>query len=325
MRGKFTFITVLFLGCIFATSELSAQLPGNKITKEEYIQMYKDIAIEEMNVYSIPASITLAQGILESGHGNSRLAKKANNHFGIKCHKGWTGKTFHMDDDEQNECFRKYKNPYESFKDHSIFLSTRDRYSFLFDLDITDYKGWSKGLKKAGYATNPKYPQLLIKIIEDYELFEYDKLYDRKIAARYKPDVEREVKTRYPKAGTEDFKKITIGSTSRNVYINNGVKFILAKKGDTFTSIAKDFNIYTWQVYTYNNMSKRDELLEGQMIYIESKKRSSDKSFHIVQPGESMSDISQLYAVKLKKLCKYNTLDKDATLFPNQKIFLRDE
>ncbi len=302
----------------------SGQLPENKITKEEYINLYKDIALEKMNMYGIPASITLAQGILESGHGNSTLARKANNHFGIKCHNEWTGKTFHMDDDEENECFRKYKNPFESFKDHSVFLSTRSRYAFLFDLEITDYKGWSNGLKQAGYATNPKYPQLLIKIIEEYNLDQYDLLYDSEIAKRYNPKVEKEVVTRYAKVAMEDFKAISIGAAKREIFINNGVKFIYAKKGDSFSTIAEDFNIYSWQLYSYNNLNKKDQLVEGQMLYLEAKKKKGDKPFHIVQPGETLTDISQLYAVKLKKLCKYNTLDDDAVLFPNQKINLQN-
>lgn len=324
MKGYLKVIIFLFGFVIFGNHELFSQLPENKITKEEYINLYKDIALEEMNMYRIPASITLAQGILESGHGNSSLAKKANNHFGIKCHKGWTGKTYHMDDDEEDECFRKYKNPYESFKDHSIFLSTRGRYAFLFELEITDYEGWARGLKKAGYATNPKYPQLLIKIIEDYDLQQFDLQYNKKVASRYKPKVEKEVSTRYVKADAEDFKAITIGAANREIYINNDVKFIFAKKGDTFSTIASDFNIYSWQVYSYNDMSKKDQIEEGQMIYLEAKKKKGDKPFHIVQPGEDLADISQLYAVKLKKLCKYNTLDERAVLFPNQKIHLQN-
>lgn len=324
MKGYLKVIILLLVCLVINNETLLGQLPENKITKEEYIILYKDIALEEMNMYKIPASITLAQGILESGHGNSSLAKKANNHFGIKCHKGWTGKTYHMDDDAEDECFRKYKNPYESFKDHSIFLSTRSRYAFLFDLEITDYQAWAKGLKKAGYATNPKYPQLLIKIIEDYELHQYDLQYNKDIAARYKPRVKKEVSTRYAKADKEDFKAITIGAANREIFINNDVKFIYAKKGDTFSKIAKDFNIYSWQLYAYNDLNKKDQLKEGQMLYLEAKKKKGDKPFHVVQPGENLADISQLYAVKIKKLSKYNTLDENAVLFPNQKIKLRN-
>ena len=145
----------------------------NKITTEEYIATYKKIARKEMKQHGIPASITLAQGILESGNGNSELARRANNHFGIKCTKDWNGKTYHIDDDKPNECFRRYKHPEASFHDHSAFLKSK-RYSGLFELDRDDYKGWAKGLKKAGYATNPKYPQLLINLIEKHKLYQYD-------------------------------------------------------------------------------------------------------------------------------------------------------
>ena len=144
---------------------------------DAYIAKYSSIAIDEMNRYSIPASITLAQGILESGNGESRLAKEGNNHFGIKCHKNWNGQTIIEDDDEKGECFRKYSNASESYRDHSLFLTERGRYSFLFEYSNTDYKNWAKGLKKAGYATNPKYPKLLIDLIEKYDLVRFD---DRK-------------------------------------------------------------------------------------------------------------------------------------------------
>lgn len=296
-----------------------AQTPSGKITREEYIQLYKDIAIEEMNAYHIPASITLAQGILESGNGNSSLAKKANNHFGIKCHKGWNGKTYHMDDDAKDECFRKYSSPYESFKDHSIFLSTRDRYSFLFDLDIHDYKAWAHGLKRAGYATNPKYPQLLIKLIEEHQLNRFDKQYLGQAAG--KPIAAST--SQKPPPSVEDFSPITLGAANREIYENNGVKFIRARKGDTFYTIAQDFNIYTWQVYRYNELRKNDPIGEGQVLYLEKKKNQGSRDVHIAQPGETLYDIAQLYAVKIKKLSKYNALDKNARLFPNQEIKLR--
>ena len=311
--------SILFFLLIVITSKGFAQVPANKISKEEYIEMYKSIAIEEMNSFRIPASITLAQGILESANGNSTLAKRANNHFGIKCHKGWNGKTYHMDDDAKDECFRKYSDPFESFKDHSIFLSTRDRYSFLFSLEITDYKAWAHGLKKAGYATNPKYPQLLIKIIEDYNLSQYDKPNFKDFASSKKSK-----RGKKNAANTEaDFNVITIGAANREIYMNNGVKFIYARKGDTFYKIAQDFNIYTWQVFSYNDLKKNDELTEGQMVYLGKKKSKGTQNAHIVNPGETLLDISQHYGIRLKKLCKYNSLDKDAKLFPNQQIKLR--
>lgn len=276
-----------------------------------------------MNMFNIPASITLAQGILESGHGNSKLAKKANNHFGIKCHNEWNGKTFHMDDDAKNECFRRYKSPHDSFKDHSYFLSSRDRYSFLFELDITDYKGWAKGLKKAGYATNPRYPQLLINIIEEFSLYEHDKYYNKDFAGLQKLQVTKEVSYRNKTISPDDFELLTIGAANREIYINNSVKFIFSKKGDDFYKIAQDFNIYTWQVYKYNDLKKKDNIREGQMIYLEAKKNKGNKPYHIVQPGETLHCISQLYGIKLKQLSKYNTLYKNARLYPDQKIKLR--
>src|SRR5690554_5416321 len=162
--------TIIF--CLFISSSTIAQ-SAKRISRAEYISMYKDDAIREMHRSGVPASITLAQGILESGDGNSALARKANNHFGIKCHGDWKGKTYYQDDDEKDECFRKYKSVLESFRDHSEFLK-KPRYAFLFELKPTDYKGWAKGLKKAGYATNPRYPQLLIKIIEENNLHQYD-------------------------------------------------------------------------------------------------------------------------------------------------------
>ncbi|MCD4664509.1 MAG: glucosaminidase domain-containing protein [Bacteroidales bacterium] len=311
---------LLIIPVLFISVTAIGQLPGRKVTREEYIQMYKGIAIEEMNVYHIPASITLAQGILESASGNSTLARKANNHFGIKCHKGWNGPSYHMDDDAKNECFRKYSDPQESFKDHSIFLSSRDRYTFLFDLDLTDYKAWAKGLKKAGYATNPKYPQLLIKIIEDYQLHQFDLLYNRSSLAIRNPEGTNQ-KSDFNNSG-EDFKPISLGAANRELYENNGVKFIYARKGDTFYEIAQDFNIYTWQVYSYNDLKKNHKITEGQMLYLEKKKNKSPKSYHTVNPGETLYDISQKYGVKIKKLSKYNHLKADAKLFPAQRIKL---
>ena len=320
---RFTvFFLLTFLFLAGAVENISAQSSGTRMTKEEYIKEYEEIAIEEMNKFGIPAGITLAQGILESANGNSTLATKANNHFGIKCHKGWTGKTFRMDDDAKNECFRKYKEPLKSYKDHSKFLSTRRRYAFLFELDITDYKGWAHGLKKAGYATNPRYPQLLIKIIEDNGLFEYDKLYkiDRtKLAKNIKPENVKPNNDITP----ENAKYVETTSTGRKVYSNNDVKFIFAKTGDNPYAIAKEFNIYKYQVTRYNFLTTKDTIKEGQIIYLEKKKNKGKDAYHIVQSGETLYDISEKYAIRLKKLCKYNSLPRNAKLFPDQKIKLR--
>ena len=191
-----------------------------------YIKKYAPLAVLEMHEYKIPASITLAQGILESGNGRSQLASKSNNHFGIKCHKGWTGQRVYHDDDEKGECFRKYKYVQTSYQDHSKFLTSRRRYADLFKLRLTDYKGWAKGLKKAGYATDKKYPKKLIRIIEEYKLYEFDKISKRDVKKikrnkkkEEKPDivVDKELKKKLP-----------------NYYV--------VKKGDTLYSIARKFN-----------------------------------------------------------------------------------
>ena len=277
---------------IFFYCFLSYTQPAERrITREEYIEMYKDDAVREMQKSGVPASITLAQGILESGNGNSPLAVYAKNHFGVKCHAGWKGKSIRLDDDEKNECFRKYESVYESFKDHSDFLVTRSRYSFLFKLKVTDYKGWAKGLKKAGYATNPKYADLLINIIESNNLNQYD---------TYKKVVPRKpTKNRTP--------KVLAGKT-RIIKLHNNIKYIQVKKGDTYYKITQDFAMNLWQIFKYNDLNKGDVLQVGDIIYLQPKKNKSKEAFHIVKKGETMRAISQFYGVKLKKLYKKNTM-----------------
>lgn len=318
MRSK---VILILLQLLFSLSQIIAQQSPPKMTKEEYIEHYKAVAVSEMYEYGIPASITLAQGVLESGNGNSPLALEANNHFGIKCHKEWAGETYHMDDDEQNECFRKYLTAEESYKDHSLFLTTRERYFFLFDLDITDYKSWAFGLKQAGYATNPRYPELLIKVIEDFRLYELDKQSNKSLA--HHPKEERKIKKPAGLSETDDFEPISISNSDRKIFENNHVKFIRARVDDSFENIANDFQLYAFQIYKFNDLKKKDGITEGQILYIEPKKNKASTAVHLVKPGETLHGISQQYAVKLKKLCKSNSLAKDAVLYPDQKIKLR--
>ncbi len=288
---------------------LSAQ---HKISVEDYILTYKDVAMDKMEAYGIPASITLAQGILESGSGNSELSRKANNHFGIKCHKDWKGKTFHMDDDAKNECFRKYKSPDESYRDHSLFLTTRGRYTDLFTFKITDYKAWAHGLKKAGYATNPKYPQLLIKIIEENRLYEFDKGITPTFLTQdheQPPTDDPVIATVAPPPSPSDYELTEIWETGRKVYINNGAKFIFVQAGDSFSDIAADFEIYSWQLPKYNELDKNAGLEKGQMLYIEKKqKKNKEAGTHTIKAGESMHFIAQLYGIQLKQLYKHNKM-----------------
>ncbi len=291
-----------------ATEAVNAQ---RKYTTEEYIQTYKSIAIDKMKEYKIPASITLAQGILESGSGNSNLARKANNHFGIKCHKGWTGRTFYMDDDEKNECFRSYKKAEESYHDHSLFLTQRGRYSDLFKLKITDYKGWAKGLSKAGYATNPRYPELLIRIIERYDLAAYDKEALSGKSSREKKPIETKVKVTETPPKHSDFKVVDKSEQGRFIHENNGVKLIFAKSGDDINSLAKELHMYSWQFYKYNDLPKNASIKEGQLVYVQKKKRKSKTHhYHALQSGETLWDVSQLYGVKLKRIYKMNDWDE---------------
>ena len=252
---------------------------------EDYIKKYRDIAVEEMKRYHIPASITLAQGLLESGAGYGTLARKSNNHFGIKCGSDWRGKTVKHDDDARNECFRVYKDPKDSYRDHSKFLAGKQRYAFLFDLKITDYKGWARGLKKAGYATNPRYAHQLIDIIERYDLDKYDK-----------------------KGGLKWMKE---NPNPHEPYIANGLLYIIARQGDTWKNLSKEFDISKRKLRKYNDLYKGYELQEGDILYLEKKNRKAPKGMyvHVLRNGESMYSISQKYGIRLKRLYKMNKMD----------------
>ena len=256
----------------------------------EYIDSYNSIAVEEMNEYKIPASITLAQGLLESAAGRSELARKSNNHFGIKCGSNWNGKTVNHHDDALNECFRAYKNPKESYEDHSQFLVRGARYAFLFKLDITDYKGWARGLKKAGYATDPSYANRLITIIEDYELYKYDRLGKR-----------------------SSVKKVTIVQYPHQVYIANDLAYVVARDGDTFEDIGKEFDIKRKKLIDYNDLRDGYTLVDGDIVYLKKKNKKANKKYrvHVVRDGDSMHSVSQMYGIRMKNLYKMNRKDWD--------------
>jgi len=317
----------ILLLILLAISSLLAGQNSRKPDHAAYISTYKDNAIREMNLYHIPASITLAQGIIESNCGLSPLATEANNHFGIKCHKDWTGDRFFYDDDEKQECFRKYSNAEESYRDHSLFLVNRPRYAALFSLDRDDYTGWAMGLKQAGYATNPDYPNILIRVIETNKLYVFDdsaryaeaivinvKTEEEKNTANSdtrRPEISGKFRKGYKMPESSDYEVIRLSSSGRKVYENNGVPFIFARKGDTWYGIAKEFGIYTFQVYKDNDLEEQDIIAIGQIIYLEPKKRRSNKGSHIVKPEDTMYSISQLYGLKLKLLYKYNDLSPE--------------
>ena len=325
-----TKIQALITGALTAVLLLLAALPGysqQQQTREEYIEKYKDAAIQSMKTHGIPASITLAQGCLESADGNSDLAVRANNHFGIKCHNDWKGPTYYKKgDDRGRSCYRKYRNPFESFKDHSDFLRYGQRYAFLFDLQITDYKGWSHGLKKAGYATDPQYAQKLIKIIEDYRLYRFDQEIYAK--AEKKPDLLppspsqlQQVMELNPAKNSLLYKY----SRNRVIYKRNGVPYILAGDLDTYKSIADEYNLFTGELLRFNDLKKPVDLAPGTVVYLQRKKAKAQRhmEIHIAVEGDTYYDISQKYAVRLKKLFKYNGYKDGDILHVGDEIFLR--
>lgn len=296
-----------------------------KMTRQQYIDKYKDIAIENMRNHKVPASITLAQGLLESGNGNSELSKKSNNHFGIKCHSSWKGKRTYHDDDKKGECFRVYKTVYDSYADHADFLH-KTRYAKCFELKITDYKGWANELKKAGYATNPKYPKLLIKIIEDYQLYKYDQIALGKKPKKQDEPKETNVEVKEPNKtydGNDEFGDVDYYAKPMVKLSKNKIKYIVASKGDTPESIAKKMEMGPWQIKIYNNVAKDYKFIEGQIVYLQPKKGKGAQSYHIVKNGDSIWTISQKYGVKMNKIRRYNNLAKNAPLKPGQKIYLK--
>lgn len=289
-----------------------------KLTREQYIEKYNGLAVEAMEQFGIPASITLAQGILESSNGNSYLARKANNHFGIKKHD-WTGPTVKRDDDRKGEEFRKYTHAYESFADHSTFLSGRDRYAFLFELKVTDYKGWANGLKKAGYATDSRYAGHLIKIIEENELY----LFDRGVKVQFSSS--ERIATEKERRRVTNVDRFVIEPYSlHQIYSNNKVKYVKVKPGDTFKSISQEFNLRDWELFKYNDLDDNAALNPGQLLYIQPKRyRAREVEFHNVAEGETMYGISQRYGLKLKSLYRRNRLERGAGVSAGQQLNLK--
>lgn len=290
-----------FLCCLYfvgASLSAMAQMQWNR-QYQIYFDQYKDMAIEQMLSHRIPASITLAQGVFESAAGRSILATRGNNHFGIKCH-GWTGRSMTHDDDDIGECFRAYDNPRESFEDHSKFLTQSRRYARLFSLDITDYRGWAHGLKACGYATNPRYAYKLIEIIERYKLYVYDR------ATTYDHFMAKRSGAAHP---------IQQGVPLHPIKIFNKNYYLMAREGDTFKSIGKEIEISGRKIAKYNERNYHDVLHAGEIVYLKKKRKRASKIYknkpHVVQPGESMYDISQRYGIRLKYLYKKNNLSPD--------------
>ena len=305
-RIKSYIIGISLLFC--ATSQ--AQMKWNQ-TYQTYINQYKDLAIEQMLRYHIPASITLAQGLFESSAGRSVLATQGNNHFGIKCHN-WTGPTQYHDDDARGECFRVYKDARDSYEDHSKFLARQPRYARLFELGQRNYKGWAQGLKQCGYATNPQYANKLIQIIELYKLFDYDKAkrFDRFMAEH---------------SGSEQ--AVNAQGLLHPIYKFNDNYYLITREGDTFKALGKEVEINWRKLAKYNERDKNDVMHKGEIVYLKKKRKKAPKQYknrpHIVKKGESMYIISQKYGIRLKNLYKMNYFDIDHQIKIGDRIRIR--
>ena len=379
---------IVALLCLLISLQVSAQYTEEDIAR--YIDQYKELAILKMYQYKIPASITLAQGVFESACGTSRLARDGKNHFGIKCHKEWTGDTVRIDDDELQECFRKYDRVEDSYNDHSLFLTSRPRYAGLFQLDVMDYKAWARGLKAAGYATNPKYADRLIDLIERFNIAQWDTLCQQRAesnwftpeniawaeaqAAAYQVtggrlqnsgDRDQRSGDRLQESGDSDqesddsdqgtrarinlrekkaapnmiqqssmvrvftaeaiqYQKVKYPFTERDVYENNRVYFVIAAEGDTYASIAKDVQDSEKNIRRYNDIDDQNQqAVVGEVVYIGMKAKAGKERDHEVKAGETLRYISQLYAVQLISIFKYNNLNENSVIHPNDIIILK--
>jgi hypothetical protein len=298
---------------------------------DSYIDNFKELAISEMKRTGVPASITLAQGIIESDMGRSRLAREANNHFGIKCHDDWKGMVIMHSDDRRNECFRKYQRPEESYKDHSDFLKSEPRYRSLFSLNVTDYKGWAKGLRKAGYATNPEYANMLIRKIEEYNLSEFDRgvTTSRSVVSpkETSPDENMKKITDPPEniVGNVDASGVAVTAVRSRVMEKNRIQYIIVREGDTPESLEKEFQLLKWELARYNDLQQGFRCTPGQILYLQPKRDKAEvgNDFYILKEGETIYSVSQLYGIKLKSLISMNRLKDGQEAIAGQKIWLR--
>lgn len=294
--------------CLLTAGSVSAQ--RRQTSYNNYIKQYAPLAVQQMKQHNVPASITLAQGLLESGAGLSKLALESNNHFGIKCGLGWKGRSVRANDDAPNECFRAYRKVEDSYQDHSLFLVGNQRYSSLFSLKKTDYKGWAKGLKKAGYATDPSYANKLITIIETYDLYKYDT---------------DGMSKREAKKWQKLLKKKPWLANPHEVKIANGLAYVVAREGDTFRLLGGEFDISWKKLPKYNDLQRDYTLEEGDIIYLKekNKKTVADVIYHVVREGDSMHTISQVYGVRLKTLYKLNKMADDHIPEVGERVWLK--
>ncbi|WP_292010449.1 glucosaminidase domain-containing protein [Chryseobacterium sp.] len=343
---------LFLLTSLLVLSKFSAQTWA---TDDQYIQRFAQYAVEEMEKYKIPASITLAQGLLETGGGQSRLAQQGNNHFGIKCKEDWTGKTMKHTDDAPNECFRVYDDPRQSYEDHSIFLATRKYYTNLFNLDMKDYKAWAHGLKKAGYATNPRYASILIGKIERYRLYEFDntntqevlyavlKMYpdlkdDRSFMAKLEPSKSAK---KEPVTVTVPYKQTSYAQQQKRVekiktkaeslnsmlvknHPNEGLKYVVIPEDTNVRFIANKFGVSESKLMKWNELGNTS-LKKNDIVFLESKNSTGNTATYKAEAGEDMHDIAQKFGIKLNKLYAKNRMDEGQKPSAGQLIYLIDK
>jgi len=295
----------------------------------QYIETYKDIAIAEMIRTGVPASITLAQGIHESGAGRSELVRASNNHFGIKCKSNWTGESVRHDDDAKGECFRKYPQAADSYRDHSDFLRNGQRYAFLFQLSPFDYEGWANGLKKAGYATNPKYPQVLIRLINDYNLQQYtQQAMDQQTGGEQKTETAEQIGDDSPPppppppptelTAPEETVKYPEGK-----FMINGIPVVYAKKGTSYFALAVEHQVDLAKIFDYNEIPRAEATAEDQLVFLQQKRKSGAAAVHVVQPGETLHTIAQQEGIRLESLLEYNGLQASYRPVAGEKLRLQ--
>ena len=329
MRKSILVAFLFLLGC----SAVGAQ---TRQTREEYVDRYKSIAVAHMERYGIPASITLAQGILESDCGNSPLSRSSNNHFGIKCKRDWTGQRVFHDDDARGECFRAYGSVEASYEDHARFLDAQPRYDSLFVYPADDYHSWARGLKAAGYATAPDYAQRLCRIIEECQLYLLDRPQGEELyAARSRSRAEQAVEGFEAESSVNplspvseervdpDNFRVTINAyKGYNIYVTNGVNYVIAKQGDTFESLAGIFCVSAGNLRKFNDLQGKVQPVRGEQIYIDRKQKrwEGNARHHIVTEGETVTSVAQSYALREKSLRKLNKLKKDAVLRTGQTL-----
>ena len=335
---------------LFLLAVATPTLGAGQNPRQAYINQYSALAVSEMQRTGVPASITLAQALLESGAGQSPLATKAHNHFGLKCHNEWKGERFLYDDETPDECFRVYPTAEDSYRAHSDYLVEHDRYKALFDLEPGDYQGWARGLRRAGYATDPGYATKLINLIEDFQLYRFDELAQEAAVTEQMPEMpvvtfkpaeqEPEQKAADEPEEVKEPERVLIqqqqevpGKTedgpvvlsfSRPVYEQNGVKYIRALEGETWDSIAAAYGLFPKQLLKYNDLTVPTELKPGNWVYLGRKKPQAAVGRYLVQrEDETLWDISQMFGVQLKKLRLYNVWRGDEPLKPGDTVLLR--